>query len=159
MAEQIVASDTAEEAALATASIDRERNGSTNDNSGTLVGIGGGVFLTAGHVLFQYVNPDSVRTADAYHITVGEGLDANRLISVDDSLFGTTFTSHGWGTEGGADMASVVTADGSIPVAPASIRSTIWERVGSELVSYPWPKRWWNSMRRSTPAPPSGWIG
>ena len=119
MAEQIVASDTTEEAALATASIDRERNGSSDDNSGTLIGIGGGVFLTAGHVLYQYANPGSVRTADAYHLTVGEGLDSNRLVSVDDSVFSTTFTNHGWGTTGGSDIASAVTADttdGSIPM-------------------------------------------
>lgn len=111
MTDSIVEADTTDILALATASIDRTRNSATNDNDGTLVAIGGGVFLTAGHVLYQHSNPGNVRTAESYTISVGEGLNSPRDVSIADADFSTSFVNFGWGTSGGADMAAVMSPD------------------------------------------------
>ena len=109
-----VPTDTTDVRALGTASLDRTRNASTNDQDGTLIHIGGGVYLTAGHVLYQYVNPDNVRVADDYRIVAGDGLDAPLTTTIDAAAFGTAFHNFGWGTEGGTDMAVVFAGDAGL---------------------------------------------
>ena len=103
--------NTTDERALATASVDRTRNGATNDQDGTLVHIGGGLYLSAGHVFFQFVNPDSPRTADDYQITTAAGLSSPSTHTVTGPDFSSTFESYDYGTQGGSDIASVVTPD------------------------------------------------
>ena len=89
--------NTTDARALATASADRTRNGATNDQDGTLVHIGGGVYLSAGHVFFQFVNPDSPRSADDYRITTAEGLTSSSTHTVTGPDFSSTFRfDHPW---------------------------------------------------------------
>ena len=106
-----VATDTTDTRALATASLDRTTASGTAHQDGTLVGIGGGVFLTSGHVLYQFVNPDAVRAASAYTLHVGEGLAAAHDVSVESADFANTFYNPSWGTTGGSDMAFALTTD------------------------------------------------
>ena len=105
--------NTTDERALATASVDRTRNGSTDDQDGTLVHIGGGLYLSAGHVFFQFVNPDSPRVADDYQITTAAGLASPLTHTVTGPDFSSTFESYDYGTSGGSDIASVLTPDAS----------------------------------------------
>ena len=70
-----VATDTTDIRALSTASLTRTKTTGPVHQDGTLIDIGGGVYLTAGHVMFQFVSPDAVRTAESYTFHVGEGLD------------------------------------------------------------------------------------
>ncbi|MEM9061692.1 MAG: hypothetical protein AAGD13_14625 [Pseudomonadota bacterium] len=97
--------------ALATASVDRTQSGVTSDQDGTLVHIGAGLYLSAGHVFFQFVNPDAPRSAEDYRVTTAAGLASPSTHTVTGPDFSSTFENHGWGTTGGADISSVVTPD------------------------------------------------
>jgi Ca2+-binding RTX toxin-like protein len=102
-----VPTGTTDARALATSSLDR----GANHNDGTLVHIGGGAYLTAGHVLYQYVNPGSVRNADSYTLHVAEGLTGAYDVTVGQPQFAETFTNFGWGTPDAPDAALALTAD------------------------------------------------
>ena len=109
----VVASDTDDARALATASLTRTKTAGPAHQDGTLVDIGGGVYLTAGHVMYQFVNPDSVRTAESYTLHVAEGLNAPapRDVLIDNADFATTFYNPSWGTPGGSDFSFAMTSD------------------------------------------------
>ncbi|MEM9139939.1 MAG: hypothetical protein AAGB15_08900 [Pseudomonadota bacterium] len=104
MTEEIVASNTTDARALASASLTRHVGATDQHRDGTLIEIGGGVFLTAGHVMYQFSNPGTVRSADSYTFHVGEGLDTSRDVTLLPD-FDAAFTNGGWGTPGGSDMA------------------------------------------------------
>lgn len=105
----VVDTNTTDARALATGSITRTKNGSDLHNDGTVVHIGGGVYLSAGHVFYQFVNPDNVRTAEAYTFNVAEGLAAPGSAVVDSSEFGDVFHNPSWGSEDGTDASFAVT--------------------------------------------------
>ena len=137
MATTEVAEDTADERALATTSLDRTRNGVTSDQDGTLVSIGGGVFLTAGHVMFQFSNPDTPRPADAYLLTVADGLAAARTVSVGAADFPARIVNFGWGL-GGPDMAAVLTDAATAPAVPLLVHADPDDAAGA-LTSFGYP--------------------
>ena len=124
--------------ALATASVDRTRNGATNDQDGTLVHIGGGLYLSAGHVFFQFVNPDAPRTAEDYRVTTAEGLASLATHTVIGPDFSDTFVNHGWGTEGGSDISSVLTPDTTDVDIPMIIYADANDASGA-LTTYGYP--------------------
>ena len=116
-----VSVDTTDPRALATSSLLRTKNGATNDQSGTLVHVGDGLYLTAGHVMYQYSNPGTVRSAEDYRLTVRDGLTGGYTVTVDGSSFSDTFHNLGWGTPDGADVAAAFTTDGQAPKTPMLI--------------------------------------
>ena len=113
MTTTIVPTDTIDDRALATASLTRTKTSGPVHQDGTLVDIGGGVYLTAGHVMYQFVNPDTVRTAESYTLHVAEGLDAPapRDVTIASASFDTTFYNPSWGTSGGSDMSFALAPD------------------------------------------------
>ncbi|MEL6999496.1 MAG: calcium-binding protein [Pseudomonadota bacterium] len=133
-----VDTNTTDARALATASVDRTRNETTSDQDGTLVHIGGGLYLSAGHVFFQFVNPDAPRSADDYRLMTGEGLVAPLTHTIAGPDFSDTFTNHGWGTEGGSDISSVLSADATDVSIPMIIYADPNEASGT-LATYGFP--------------------
>ncbi len=133
-----VPTNSTDDRALATASLERTRNAATNDQDGTLIHIGGGVYLTAGHVLYQFVSPDTVRFAEDYRIVAGDGLDNPVTTIIDSAGFGTSFHNFGWGTVGGPDMAVVFAGDAGLAT------QTLWAAsdlngLGGDLVTFGYP--------------------
>ena len=134
----VVDANTTDARALATASVDRTRNGSTDDQDGTLIHIGGGLYLSAGHVFFQYVSPDAPRTAEDYQVTTAAGLAAPATHTVTGPDFSGTIQNYGWGTEGGSDISSVLTPDTTDVDIPMLIYADANDAAGS-LTTYGFP--------------------
>ena len=132
-----VPQDTADGRALATASLDRTRNGATSDQDGTLVSIGGGVFLTAGHVMFQFASPGAPRPAEDYRLTLADGLAAPRVQTVGAAEFDARVVNFGWGL-GGPDMAAVLTGDLAAPAVPLLVYADPGDAAGA-LASFGYP--------------------
>lgn len=130
--------NTSDPHALATASSDRTQSGSTSDQDGTLVHIGGGLYLTAGHVFFQYVNPDAPRAADDYRVTTAAGLASPSTHTVTGPDFSATIENYGWGTTDGSDIASVLTPDTTDVDIPMLIYADANDASGT-LVTYGFP--------------------
>ena len=117
----IVSVDTTDDRPLASSSLLRTKNGATNDQSGTLVHVGDGMYLTAGHVMYQFSNPGVVRSAEDYRLSIRDGLNGAFTITIDQTDFANTFHNLGWGTAGGADVAAAFTPDGNGPKTPMLI--------------------------------------
>ncbi|MEM7188671.1 MAG: hypothetical protein AAF439_03590 [Pseudomonadota bacterium] len=133
-----VSADTTDPLALATASIDRTQNGITANQDGTMVHIGGGIYLTAGHVLYQFVNPGAPRTADDYRITVADGLNSPYTLTIDAADFGDSFVNYGWGTVDAPDIAAAITGDTTPANVPIIVYADPDEATG-QLTSFGYP--------------------
>lgn len=116
-----VSVDTTDQRALATSSLERTTDGTTSDQPGTLVHIGDGLYLSAGHVMYQYSNPGSVRSAEDYRLTVQDGLNGAYSVTIDDADFASAFHNLGWGTPGGADISAARSSDTAGPKTPMLI--------------------------------------
>ena len=123
---------------FATANLTRTQSGSENPQDGTFVHLGGGVMLSAGHVMFQFVNPDTVRSAEAYGIHVATGLDSPSSVSILDADFTDTFYSLGWGTSGGSDMSVAFTDYAGTDTQPLLVYADPNEAEGT-LTSFGYP--------------------
>lgn len=133
-----VASNTTDELAIATASLTRTKSSGPAHQDGTLVNIGSGVYVTAGHVMYQYVNPGSVRSAESYTFHVAEGLDGARDVTTLSDDFSATFHNPSWGSSGGSDMSFALTADTTEVSIPMIVYADADDASGT-LTSYGFP--------------------
>ena len=133
-----VPADTTDARALASASLERTLGAGPQHQDGTLVGIGGGVFLTAGHVLYAFAAPTAVRGASAYTLRVAEGLDAARDVQVSEGDFPATFYNPSWGIAGGSDMAFALSGDVTSVQIPMIVYADPNDAEGS-LTSFGYP--------------------
>lgn len=148
MTTSAVDAQTGDMRALATASVDRTRNGVTSDMDGTLVSIGGGVFLTAGHVLFRSSDPTAPRPAEAYRLKLADGLTAPREIVVEGPDFSGRVVNFGWAA-GGPDMAAVLTGDAAAPAIPLIVWADPDDASGA-LSSFGYPAGQGGAMVQTT---------
>lgn len=123
--------------AAATASVAREASATVDIYSGTAVAIGGGIALTAGHVLFAESAPETPKTGLGYRFTFGDGLAGETTARIDASGFADSIVNLGWGL-GGDDVALLRTMDAGVPAQPLLIYADPRDAEGT-LTSFGFP--------------------
>ena len=107
----LVDSETLDPRALATGSVQRVISDVNIQTSGTTVAIGGGYFLSAGHVFFAASRPGAVKSAIEYRLQIGDGLANGHIVDIQAADFAGAITNMGWGRPGGTDISILQTND------------------------------------------------
>lgn len=95
---------------MATTLVQRTVSDTNVQLAGTAVAIGGGYFLSAGHVFFSAASPESPKSAQFFTFFVGEGLDTGHTTSILAADFPGNIANMGWG-QSGSDIAVIHTDD------------------------------------------------
>jgi len=114
MTRTTVAPDTNDGRALATTLVERTVSDTNVQLAGTAVAIGGGYFLSAGHVFFPAHMPDAPKSAQVFTFFVREGLNTGHTTSILAADFPGNIANMGWG-ENGSDI-SVIHTDDAAPI-------------------------------------------
>lgn len=105
-----VEQDSSDPRALATALIQRNLPDGGAYLGGTAVAIGGGYFLSAGHVFYPASTPNTLKSAQSFEFMVGHGLQTSHSALISAPDFAGNIQNLGWG-ESGTDVAIIHTDD------------------------------------------------
>lgn len=130
-----VPSDTTAIEAESTASVLRVISPGASQSHGTAVSVGGGLYLSAGHVFFRESDPDTAREGLRYDLRTGLGLDAARTAQIDGPDFSGTVVNGGWGVPGGSDIAWAL-SDDAVAVRQPMIVFADPNNAAGDLVTY-----------------------